>query len=316
MLNEMNGLSRRDFVAGLLATTGVSLGQRLKAEEAAKVDMKVLLFSKHLQWLDYERMSAFAAQVGLNGLDLTVRPGGHVEPGRVREDLPRAVEAMKKAGLTVEMMTTAIVDPDDPLTETILSTAARCGFKQYRMGYFTYDAQRTIDRQLEEWRPVFKDLAAMNRALGLQGAYQNHAGESYLGAGIWDLWEVIKGVDPQELGCQFDIRHATVEGGQCWPVDFRRIAPHITSLVAKDFYWERVNNKWTAVNCPLGRGMVDFVRYFKMVREIGFSGPVSLHLEYELGGAEHGRRDISIPESQVFEAIRGDLEQLKHWLEE
>ena len=58
--------------------------------------LNVHLFSKHLQFLDYNDMSEAAAEMGFSGLDLTVRPEGHVLPHRVLEDLPMAVEAMKK----------------------------------------------------------------------------------------------------------------------------------------------------------------------------------------------------------------------------
>ncbi|MBE0536491.1 MAG: sugar phosphate isomerase/epimerase [Phycisphaerae bacterium] len=306
-------LSRRSFLAGSAGAIAALGGKAAWAQAAPQSNTKIYLFSKHLQWLDYERMSEAAAALELDGLDLTVRPGGHVQPERVKEDLPRAVEAMKKAGLTIDMMTTGINDPRDKHTRAVLETAAALGFKHYRMGYFKYDLNHSIPEQLDEWRPMFKDLAAMNKHYRLHGAYQNHAGRNYLGAPIWDLWQLIGRIEPQELGCQFDIRHATVEGGQAWPIDFKLIAPHITSIIAKDFYWENSGSGWNPVNCPLGAGMVQFSQYFDMVKRNQVAGPLSLHLEYNLGGAEHGRQPTTMSEKNVFDAIGRDLTKVKTW---
>ena len=55
-------------------------------------------------------MSEAAAEMGFNGLDLTLRPKGHVLPERVVDDLPKAVEAMKKHGINPLMMTTNVWD--------------------------------------------------------------------------------------------------------------------------------------------------------------------------------------------------------------
>jgi hypothetical protein len=55
------------------------------------------VFSKCLQWLDYPGMAGITAEAGFDGVDLTVRAGGHVLPERVEEDLPKAVEAAEPA---------------------------------------------------------------------------------------------------------------------------------------------------------------------------------------------------------------------------
>jgi len=123
--------SRRSFlkVASLASTavlTGINplFAQVASATSSAR---KVYVFSKHLQWLDYPEMAATAREIGFDGVDLTVRPNGHVLPERVKEDLPKAVEALKAEGLLADRMTTAITDPDDVLTLDVLETAAKTG---------------------------------------------------------------------------------------------------------------------------------------------------------------------------------------------
>lgn len=311
-------LSRREFlrtsaaVAALpaLYTTKTIAASPASGEEAKK-PAKICIFSKHLQWLDYQGMAKTAAEVGFDGIDLTVRPDGHVLPQRVREDLPKAVEAVKAAGLDVPMITTAITDPNDALTADVLAVASKLGIRYYRMGYYQYQDSRSIQQTLSEARPMLRDLAAMNKQYNIVGAYQNHSGSQYVGACIWDLYELLKDLDPHWIGSQFDVRHATVEGGTTWPVHFRLMSPYINTLVAKDFRWAQIKGVWQPQNCPLGEGMVDFQRFFKMLRKAGIEVPFCLHLEYELAGAERGASRLTGDKQQVIEAMRKDLRFLR-----
>ena len=75
------------------------------------------------------------------------------------------------------------------------------------------------------------------------------------------------------------------------------------------------NGEWKPKNFPLGEGMVDFDGYLKELRSYGIRPLVSLHLEYELGGAEHGDRKIKIPQKKVFAAMKRDLNRLHDMLE-
>ena len=120
--------TRRIFIKTSAAAGAVMAAGSLKAANltAAPEGKKVpvCIFSKHLQWLDYDGMAEAAAEAGFDGVALTVRPGGHVQPERAADDLPRAVEAVKKAGLCVPMMTSGITDPNDSVTEQVLKTAS------------------------------------------------------------------------------------------------------------------------------------------------------------------------------------------------
>ena len=78
------------------------------------------------------------AEMGYDGADLTVRPRGHVLPENVERDLPKAVEAIRKAGLEVSMITTDISSADDQWTEPILKTTSQMGITLYRIGGWHY----------------------------------------------------------------------------------------------------------------------------------------------------------------------------------
>jgi hypothetical protein len=123
-----------------LLVTGAAQAQG-RARDAA---FDISVFSKCLQWLDYPGMAGITAEAGFDGVDLTVRAGGHVLPERVEEDLPKAVEAATKAGIHVRMIVTDITDPRNPRTERVLGTAARLGVRHYRLGIYRYQESGPI----------------------------------------------------------------------------------------------------------------------------------------------------------------------------
>ena len=310
-------ISRRTFIAGLAALgasvpiTGIAKIVDKKQEDRGKI----CIFSKHLQWLDYDGMAETAAEIGFDGIDLTVRPKGHVLPERVEQDLPKAVESVNKAGLKIYMMTTRITDPKDNYTEKILKTASQLGIKYYRMGYLKYDDSLGIEKSLEAYKATLSELAKLNGKYKIHGAYQNHAGTN-VGAPVWDIWYLIKDLDPKWIGCQYDIKHATHEGGRSWPLGLKLLNKYIKITAVKDFLWAKEDGKWHGQHVPLSEGMVDFIAYFKLVKQFDISGPISMHFEYPLGGADRGRRELSIDKNKVLSAMRKDLKILRGWVDE
>lgn len=274
-------------LTGLVSDVGAAESKKKKAAEA-EPPMKartagpttIHVFSKPLHWLSHAETARIIADAGYGGIDYTVRVAqGHVLPEKVQEDLPRAVDAARAAGLKVEMITTEITSVRDKHTETLLRTAAKVGVKFYRLGNWNYDLKLGVSGTLEKLKPTLKELAALNASLGIHGAIQNHAG-TRVGSAIWDLYELLRDIDPRALGVQYDIRHATVEGGQSWPLALRQIAPWIKCTDIKDFKWEQAPGKAVIENVPVGEGIVNFDAYFKLVRELDIGGPMSVHLEY------------------------------------
>lgn len=273
---------------------------------------KVYLFSKHLQWLDYAEMAKTAREIGFDGLDLTVRPKGHVQPERVKEDLPKAVQAVQAEGLLADRMTTAITDPDDPLTLDILETASKLGVKNYRLGWLAYDSTVSIEKNIETFNQKLKKLAELNKKFGLTAAYQNHAGEM-AGSPVWDIKPMLEGIDPALVGVRYDVRHATIEGGKSWPLGLKLLAAKINSLDIKDAVWKYSSGEWKPTTVPLGEGMVDFERFFHMLNDYNIAGDFTMHFEYPIGGAERGASELSCPPETVIAAMKKDLATLRNF---
>ncbi len=280
----------------------------------AKPVRPVHVFTKCLQFLTYQEIAEVLASQGFGGADLTVRPGGQVLPEKVETDLPKALGALREAGVDSNMITTSINNANDALTRPILKTMAELGIKYYRMGYLNYDSSKTIAQNLEDHKFTFEELEKVNREFGVHGGYQNHSGRQ-VGGPVWDLYPLLKDRDPELIGVQYDIRHATVEGGISWPLGMKLLAPWIKTTDIKDFIWEKnENGEWKLKNVPLGEGMVDFNAYFELYKSLNIEAPVSIHYEYDLGGAEHGRKDPEMPREQIFSWLKKDLNFLeKHF---
>jgi sugar phosphate isomerase/epimerase len=149
------------------------------------------------------------------------------------------------------------------------------------MGYNRYDTAAGVKESLDHIRKTMGKLAILNKEYGIHGAYQNHSGNRF-GGPVWDIWEVIRDLDPEWIGCQYDIRHAFVEGAQSWPLALQLLKDHIRYMVIKDFRWEESEGEWRIRNVPVGEGMVDFNSFFSRLSELNIAGPLSLHIEYPL----------------------------------
>ena len=313
MISQNNIQSRRSFIKkSILTGTLVPLmyGELSSMIHAGKgTSLKIHIFSNHLQFLNYHDMAEAAAVIGFDGIDLTVRPEGHVLPERVENDLPKAVEAIRKAGFAPLMMVTAVRDAGDASDKKVLEVAAKLGIQYYRMNWYGYPDGKSIPESIALFQQKVKDLSYLNKELGLTGCYQNHSG-NMAGASLWELWELMKEADKQHMGIQYDIRHAVVEGGLSWQNGLRLIQLQIKTLAIKDFKWEKKNGVWGVQDTPIGEGMVDFKTYFKLLKQYEVNVPVSLHMEYPLGGAEHGDTKLTGDKQVVFKAMKSDLQKV------
>ena len=309
-------ISRRDFMkisgAGLVSSAFVR-------PTIKKNELSVHVFSKHLQSFNYNEMSSFASEVGFDGIDLTVRPGGHVLPERVSQDLPSAVENIRNAGLSIDMITTNVKDANDPIQKRVLEVASELGIRYYRMAYFAYpelSKGTTIIESLKKFSDETGALSKLNKKLNIVGCYQNHSGKNLVGSNIWEIWKLLSESDQNFSGVQYDIRHATVEGGESWENGIHLINQNIKTIALKDFKWGKVDNDWKIINTPIGEGMVDFKKYFSLLKSYKILVPASLHFEYSLGGAEHGSKKLGITKNSLFKKMKKDLLEIKkNWKE-
>ncbi len=304
--------TRRSFLQSL-AMAGAAIPLRSFAFPAGSWEIHGFSKPFQLEWMDFSMLCDTFAAAGLNGVDYTVRPGGHVTPDKVAKDLPKAVAAAKKAGLSAKLMTSAILDAADPATVPVLEAAAAEGIRYYRMGWYDYEKGKPLQDSIRKRAGQLQALAELNQKHNIRAAYQNHSGVR-MGAAVWDLYDMIKDTDPAWVGVQYDIRHATVEGANSWPLGLQLISPHINTLVIKDVRWTQQNGKYVLENVPLGEGMVNFKAYFKKIKELRIKAPITLHLEYPLLSKQEESLSVSQKQKIVQAKLKKDVDTLKGWL--
>lgn len=284
----MNTLpNRRQFIAGASAALGSTMLPSFSAENHEQVKpYEYCTFIKFIQDLSYEQLAVKLKEMGFDGGEVTVRKGGYIAPDTAAEELPKLAQVFQKHGLKIPILTTDIEGPDSPNVESILATASKLGIQRYRMGFCRYDLNSSIKPQIEELKPKFKDLAALNREAGVTAVYQNHAGAKYMGATFWDLEQILRDIPKEEIGCIFDIRHAVADGGTSWQIYYDIIKPHISALSIKDFKWDFKKEKDTRLSplhASLGSGQVDLEGFLKVFKKDFETAVVTLHIEYLKG---------------------------------
>jgi sugar phosphate isomerase/epimerase len=279
-VSPARALTRRSFIgrtalsATAIAASPYAISSALAAE---KLSPPIVVFSKVYQTLslNFDDAAAVTAEAGLDGVDPPLRPGGEVLPERATEDLPRYVDAMRKRKLQLPLLTTAIVSTSSPHTEDILRTAKKLGVQYYRVGFV--DREGDSKKQVSEFKAQLKDLAAMNKVIGIGALVQNHspAGHgNYLGGNLNDMREIVSDFNPAQVGVAFDIGHAIIVHKEEWRPRFEALKSHVKVAYVKD---AKMAGRWV----PFGEGDVGHLGYFKLLRQMGYNAPISMHIEFD-----------------------------------
>ena len=255
-----------------------------------------LVFSKMFQppvTRGPEELCDLLAAAGCDGVQWTVRPGGHVEPERAREDLPRFVAAAASRGLRCRSICTAIGDGSSPADEELLRVAADCGVELFRPAYQLYgEPHETAAAALERFRRAFASLAALGARTGVKAAYHNHSpwwGPRVFGSVVWDLWEVLRDLDPATVGLEFDPMYAVFQTGQAWRHAFPLVAPWIAALDLKDFRHAPSRTPGRPFEIEMvegGAGEVPWDELRALVDACGVRVPRILHFEWPFDRAD------------------------------
>ena len=279
-------ISRREFVSRTaLAAAGAALAlEQGWGAETAPFSPPLAVFSKVYQELklDFDQAGALTADAGLDGVDTPVRPGGEILPERATEDLPRYAEALRRHKKDVLLLTTAILGPATPHTEDILRTAKKLGVRYYRLGFVPLQPQTEVAKELVEAKARLRELAALNRELGLTAVFQNHSavGRSrYLGGNLSELYEIVKDFPPEQIGVAFDLGHALIMHGQEWSSWFEKLKSHVQVAYVKDTDPGRRFVRF-------GEGEFSRTDWFSRLKAMHYRAPFSIHIEFDWTGPD------------------------------
>ncbi|MGO8718583.1 MAG: sugar phosphate isomerase/epimerase family protein [Acidobacteriaceae bacterium] len=317
-------LSRREFLQASSATAmasavALSAWPATPVQAAARGPFRgtLCLFSKPVPQLSWRELAQSAKRAGFGGIDLTVRPEGHVLPERAATDLPKAVAAIRAEGLEVPMISTALVNAVDPTAEPILETASKLSIPFVKPGYYYYKLVNVLEERNQAGRK-FRGLVELAEKYQIQVGYHNHT--DYVGAAIWDMAPVIEPLDPRWCGFYFDLGHAAVDLGENgWKVATNLVIPRLKMVGAKDFVWKQDgSHRWHAEPCPMGQGIVPWRQFLHILAQSNFHGPISLQEEFSIPGVadDQGIAVSRAAVPQVMAAAKVNLDYLKSLLRE
>lgn len=234
-----------------------------------------------------EELCDLMKRAGADGIQWTVRKGGHATPENVKTELPRLVKMAESSGLSVETICTGIVDGQAPEAELVSKVAADCGIGQMRTGYYFYDKKReTFAQSMERFKRSFRQLADLGERCGIKAAYQNHStwGPAIFGGVVWDIYECVRDLDPRWIAIEYDPMHAYFETYESWMHGFDLVSPWISAIDLKDFRYRMHAKKPGMVAKDMVAactGVVPWKMVCERVRKNGIDPLYVVHFEYD-----------------------------------
>jgi sugar phosphate isomerase/epimerase len=252
--------------------------------------MRIGAFTKSFQSWPIPVVCHRFKEIGLDGLDLTVRPGGHIEPENVAVELPLAAQAALEAGTNILLLTTGITDPT-PEAETLLATAGKLGITHFKLGYYRYKPFGTLAAQIDETKGRIAAVAEQAKKYSMTPCVHVHSG-MYIPSHGTLLYELLRDFPPDEVGAYADMLHMVLEGGDAgWLQGLDLLVPWLKLVAVKNFAWENRDRdkfgqqQWGHKVVPLADGVSPLPKYVGALKQAGFDGIFSLHSEYQGKGS-------------------------------
>ena len=279
--------------------------------------MKYLMLSKPLEDLSYAKLADTVADLGMDGVDLTVRAPGHVLPERVKTDLPQAARAVRERGLEIGWLTTAIESAESPYAEDVIATAADLGIKQIKLGYFRYAGFGAMRRQILETREQLRGIERLCLKYGIQAGVHAHDGPA-LSATTHVVSLLLEGFDPAALCYYPDLGHIGIEGSfGGWIHGLDLLSDRIAMLALENLAQFREDEpetgapRWHAKVVPFDQGFIPFPEAFRYLKQIGYAGYASFQAEYR--GA-NSFKDMN--QAELLAQVKQDLQYTRQLAEE
>jgi L-ribulose-5-phosphate 3-epimerase len=132
----------------------------------------------------------------------------------------------------------------------------------------------SVDDQRREFLERFGPLADEAAESGINICIETHGGLSATGAMAAEL---VQAIDKPNVGINYDTANVIFYGNVRPEEDILAAAQYVTHLHLKDKAGG--DQEW---NFPaIGTGNVDFAKVFKALEDVGFTGPVSVELEFQ-----------------------------------
>lgn len=212
--------------------------------------------------------------LGLDGIELPVRPGFQVESSVIATALPIAQQQLRDSGVEIFSVATS------PTPEAI-RTCGQLGIPVIRVmvdigsdGYLA-----TIRRTQQAYQALVPLLQDAGVTLGVQ----NHNGNFV--ANAMGLHHLLEPFDPKTVAAIWDVAHNALNG-ESLDLALEIVWPHLNMVNFKNAFWRRRNGPEAAVAdwevfWTTGRhGQASWPQVATLLKQRGYSGVLCLPAEY------------------------------------
>ncbi len=235
------------------------------------------------------------ASLGVDGLELPVRPGYPVTAENMQVELPKAVAELKKFGLTV----CSVASTKD---EATIAACGAAGVPILRDA-IAIDMTKGYLRSVDDHRRLFESLIPSLERNHVTLGIQNHC-DHFVGSAI-GLIHAIGDFAPHHVGAVLDVAHCGLDGE---PEDMAiDIAwSHLIMVNLKNAFRMRTNGPETAARWrtwwTTGKhGFASWRNTAALLQAHNYAGPICLTAEYsEIPGGE--------AEDGIIPLIKEDIE--------
>lgn len=272
-----------------------------------RITPAVCLYSKVLVKVGYIDLPMIVQALGFDGVDLSVEADGHVVPEKAPNQLMPALEACTGIGLDVPMITTGLTKAQEKDAQEVLGLATYIGVPYFRPGHWKCTGSVQIEMQLPYVQRDIANMAQLGRYTKMAMGVHNYM-DGTEGAAVADINRVIRPIDPQWVGYDFDVAYAIREGGDAGFDGPLAVAlPRLKMVTVRDFKWMQAEGgPRVAKPCPLGDGVVDFPKLFAALAKARFAGPVTLPVDHSPAGElDAVKHDLAFVRKQIKAAYGG-----------
>jgi sugar phosphate isomerase/epimerase len=277
--------------------------------------MRFVLFTDNLADLTVHQACDEAKRAGFDGLDLTVRPGGHVLPENAEMGLAEAKREAESVDMVIPMISTGVTNVDSPHAEAIFAAAAHYGARRVKLGYWDYQPFGKAAEQIDRARGKLERIIKLGRKYHVLPCVHCHSGR-FVASGGPLLYLVLKDFDPKDVGAYVDPMHMSIEGARAvWEIGLDLLAPWIALVGIKNYRWlpgvrdAQGQQRYRWEYCPLADGQAPLPEFLGFLKRLHYDGIVSFHSEYK---GESSFRRLNTPELLVQSGK--DLAYVKHLL--
>ncbi|MAE67333.1 MAG: xylose isomerase [Phycisphaeraceae bacterium] len=236
--------------------------------------MNVAVFTKPWK-MPLAELGPFVRDLGLDAIELPVRPGYPVEPDRICEGLPGAARVLAESGVS-------IVSVASEVDEAVIAACGDAGVPIIRICVGIPAEQDYLTAVADVQRRWDAFVPQLDRH-GVKIGVQNHCDRCITHA--MHLHHAVGKYDPKHVGAVWDAAHNALQGEDP-ELALDVVASHLCMVNLKNAFWRRTSGPeaehvtWASYWTTGAQGLADWPRVIGALHRRGIDVPICLSAEY------------------------------------